>query len=321
MTFFFTLPQTLLRQLAIRELSLERKFIFIPESETSTTGRDNDQNFLISTKLLKKIRPNARITLGTEEDLAFARASDGIGDELLRTSNAYEKRVTGHWEYLVQHSCLGWESVNLRGVLHPLMLARSLVRSNRRFKGKSFRKVFVYAGENEIKLRRSWQPLRKIQVIPHDMMANVARLASSVVEIEKKFVISSGVAIFLPAGNCEQDFKKTISWVKKNDLSLVVKAHPQQKYNLGILPESLKDFEKQHFLLVDNSIPAEIIIEKCNPIAIFGPPSTIKYYSRSKYHEYIPDQWPQLLEAKLIQTYRELLLGNGNFPFLPIINL
>lgn len=310
MTFFFSLPQSLLRQLSINFESDETEYVFVPESKSSKTGRDNKENFEISKEILKATLPNASLSTHTSAKPPVIKEKDGIGEELLRIK-PYEWILATNCKYVVQHSCFGWESISARALFHPNLLLRGIVRTKKLYRRNKFAKIYVYAGISAKKMRHSIKPWQKISIIQHEDLAEICKKASVINKLSSSCDLSGNEQdrILIIASGDFTDLYQEISHSSSFLYSqIIIKLHPQQE---SYLPDFL---DSRSFTVQSRSVPAELVIEKYKPKVVYGVQSTVQYYAHEKYKIYTPKNWRYSQESELLAKYR-LVLDQPKFRF------
>jgi hypothetical protein len=313
MTFFFTLPQTLLRQLSTEPGKQETQYVFVPESFKSQTGRDCKDNFQISSAILRKNSKSKGLKYHGGVYPPAVSKDDGIGDELLRGHRVYGWELKTVCQYVIQHSCFGWEATKLKVFSKPTLYLRAFKRTRKRFKEVVYSKIFILGGKNQerIKLYETIHPWRKMIQISPEVFYQVCLSASreslsKKVPEELEYQDSKIYYFFLPAGECQSTLVQVVNLAKLDNAYVIFKPHPQQTFSInGQYLEENSDV----IIIEDKSIPAEVLICRYEPINVFGPPSTIEFLGFANYIKYYPNNWKQENEARLLERYRNVLQG------------
>jgi hypothetical protein len=301
MAFYFSLPQTLIRYFASDISKNEHDLIFVPESPYSNTTRNNNENLNISRKILYILNPNTQLQVWDHKNPPHLISTDGIGNELLRGIPTYQWELQAEVQYIIHHSALGYEGINLNIITKPNYLYRAIKRMNKYYNRIRFEFFFMYCGKDNTKLNLTVRPWERIQVINHSQLIDICRKLTKLIEPINKnnFKNSNQNLLLLGAG----DFTKVIKYIENRErlskMNIYIKNHPQQKSHLV-------DFKKLNntFFIENKSLPVEIYIELLKPAAVIGPQSSLNWFCEMPYLKYYPDDWGVKTEAELIDKYR-----------------
>ncbi len=310
MTFFFSLPQSLLRQLSINFENIETEYVFVPESKSSKSGRDNKENFEISEEILIATSPNASLSIHTSATAPDIKEKDGIGEELLRLKS-YEWILATSCKYVVQHSCFGWESISGRALFYPKLLLRGIVRTKKLYRRNIFAEIYVYAGISAKKMRHSIKPWQKISIIKNEDLAEICKRASVINKLSSDLDLSGNEQekiLIIASGDFTDLYQEILRSRRFFGSHIIIKQHPQQ---VTQLPDFL---DSRTFIVQNKSVPAELVIEKYKPQVVYGVQSTVQYYAHEKYKIYTPKDWRYSQESELLAKYR-LVLDQPKFRF------
>jgi len=309
--FYFSLPQTLLRQLAaLGKVAGEYKYVFVPEAQHSKSGRDNKANLEISREILLSTLNASDLLVSVPTNPLNVTHLDGIGDELLRGVPVYGREAPSTCDYIVQHSCLGWEGMNLRAFVRPDLITRAVKRTLKRYKRTNFSKLWMYTGTSDLSLRQTRDVSQRVSTITHFQLANICRM------IDQNSSFFSGVPrgdslerksiLFLPTGRCQNSFNQVLELAQREKCTVYIKTHPQQTASFKIDFFALRS---RVVLVSDESVPVELLIQRLAPRWIIGPRSSIEYFCEAEYLVYEPEYWQQEQEASLLDKYRRILTG------------
>jgi hypothetical protein len=306
MSFYFTLPQTLIRYFASDVSKHKDTLIFIPEGKLSTTGRDNVANYEICKQIVNIIAPTTKLRYWSNQLIApNLSLSDGIGDEILRNSPTYPWKIRGSVNYIVQHSALGYAGVNIKILRSPKFFARAAMRTHKHYQDIKFKRFLMYCGSTNTQLTFTNKPWHKIQIIKHSNLLEVCeKLKIIVPEFDQLFKSNkndtNGNLLLLATGDYSHELKKIRENILLSKLSLYIKDHPQQSSRL------MNKFELQNTRFLSNkSIPVELYICLLKPQIVIGPKSSVNFFCDMPYKEYTPLDWPVETEANLIDMFRK----------------
>lgn len=309
MAFYFSFPQTLIRQLSWSRDLKQEDYIFVPEMKGSKTGRSNRQNFLISQNILNSLDVKKKLVLYNNSSRApKVLKTDGIGDELTRGIRVYGWKIAGRVNYVVQHSALGWEGINRKILLYPSYYIRALKRTYFRYKGLRYKTLVMYCGIKNLKLRETLHPWRKIELITHESLVDV--IDDIILGISdfldfpksKKSKENSGILFLLTA-----DYVETLNQIVQKNLSKIIyiKAHPQQKF----MKPSGAHLNKV-VLLKNRHIPIELYMRALRPKKVIGPKSSVSLFCAVPYLTYFPLNWKIESEAFVTSKFRDIIGGH-----------
>jgi hypothetical protein len=312
MAFYFSLPQTLIRHISWGGSLKQEDYIFVPEMKGSKTGRSNRQNFLISKLILNCLSMKKKLTIYNNSSGApKLLCTDGIGDELTRGISVYGWRIEGKVNYVIQHSALSWEGVNRNILLYPSYYIRALKRTYPRYKGLRYKKIVMYCGIKNVKLRETLRPWRKIETIAHksliDFIDDITSEISSFLDLPKsKSQKSKRGILFLLTADYTNAFNKI---VRDNQSELIyLKAHPQQKFM------KLNHINLDKIIVLENRhMPIEFYIRILKPKKVIGPKSSVSLFCTMPYLTYYPANWKIESEALVAAKFREII-GGCNVP-------
>ncbi len=300
MTFFFSFPQTLLRQLSIDFDRMETEYVFVFESSSSPSGRDNRENFEISKEILKLISPKATLLSHNEKVPPEIKMNDGIAEELLRL-RSYDWIINAKCRYLVQHSCFGWESINAKALLYPRLFLRAIRRTKKLHRRNRFDSLYVFAGQKPMNLRYSIKPWKKVSIIIMDDLAKVCKKASAIPQLQprqKLDQLMNKAIVIIASGDLNLLYQDLIHRPDLLDYQIFIKQHPQQESRL---PDTL---DPRTHVVSNRNVPAELVIEKYEPELVYGVKSTVQYYFNERYVIYTPLDWRYSQESNLLAEYR-----------------
>lgn len=308
MPFYFTLPQTLIRYFATDASKSEKNLIFLPEGKLSNTGRDNFANFKISKQIISVIAPHVKLEYWNNSLTApNLNLNDGIGNEILRGQPTYPWNIHGEIDYIVQHSALGYEGVNLKILISPQFLFRAFKRVQKYYNGIKFKRFLMYCGINEIQLFFVSRPWHKIQIIKHVNLFKVCEELKIIVPeyhqiLKKNNSKTNGNLLLMATGDYSNELKKIKENTLLSQLTVYIKSHPQQSSRL------INDFELKNLTFLSNkSIPIELYICILRPKIVIGPKSSVHLLCQVPYIEYCPLDWPIESEANLIDKFRRII--------------
>ena len=308
MTFYFSLPQTLIRQLSMSELYRSEKYVFVFEKKESGTGRDNHLNYLTAKKILLALFPDKKLLVYKNTRFAPKISKhDGIGDELLRNRRVYGWKLTGEVDYIIQHSTLSWEGINLKILLHPSFLIRAVKRTYKRYRWVSYRRFVMYSGKRNMALRETLRPWKKIELILHESFMctidNVLKYYPKIISLPR-VLINPGKnnLLFLPTADYTIALNSMIRKKLGSGYKIFFKAHPQQR-----VKKLDKILARKVIVIKDSYTPVEFYIRALKPKEVVGPKSSIYLFCEMPYTEYEPASWNIELEALLASRFRKIL--------------
>lgn len=310
MTFYFSFPQTLIRQLSMNELRSDEEYVFVFEKRRSGTGRDNYNNYLTSKKILSALLSDKKISIYKDSRIAPKISKhDGIGDELLRNRmvKVYGWELIGEVSYVVQHSALGWEGINSRILLHPYFFLRAFKRTYKRYKWVSYKRFVMYSGKKNIALRETIRPWKKIELISHKSITStidkVLKCYPEIISLPKVLINpAKDNLLFLPTADYTSALNSIIYKKLGSGHKIFFKAHPQQKM------KRLDEFYSRKVILIkDSYTPVEFYIRALNPKEVIGPKSSVYLFCEMPYTEYEPASWNIQLEALVTSRFRKIL--------------
>jgi hypothetical protein len=310
MTFYFSFPQTLIRQLSMGQLYHYEKYVFVFEKKGSGTGRNNHYNYLTSKKILSALLPDKKLSIYKNHRFAPKISKhDGVGDELLRNRNTrvYGWELIGEVNYIIQHSTLGWEGINLKILLHPFFFLRAYKRTYKRYRRVSYKRFIMYSGKKNIALRETLRPWKSIELILHESFLEnidkVLKFNPKIINLPKGLINQTkNNLLFLPTADYTYALNSTIHEKLERGQKIFFKAHPQQKTN------KLGNFYSRKVIEIkDNSTPVEFYIRALKPKEIVGPKSSIYFFCEMPYAEYEPVSWTIHLEALVTSKFRNII--------------
>lgn len=303
MTFFFSLPQTLLRQLSINNSQREIDYVFVFESTDSTSGRDNYENFEISKEILRELLPDASLNVYRGDVPPSITQNDGVGEELLR-SKSYGWTLTTSCMYIVQHSCFSWESINLHSLLAPSLFLRAILRTRKLYRRNRFKRIYVYAGSRIKNLRHSLRPWQRIYIIDKKSLEIACKKATGIKQLHSRQFCDDrekNSILIMASGNFADIYHEVCNRHDPIDNQIIIKQHPQQE---SFLPELLDD---RTYIVTNRHVPAELVVEKYKPVFVYGSKSTLEYYLEGRYRVYDPILWRYSRESDLLARHRQLM--------------
>jgi len=308
MTFYFSLPQTLIRQLSMNELYSSEEYVFVFEKKESGTGRDNHHNYLLSKKILSALFPDKNLLVYKNSSSAPKISKrDGIGDELLRNRRVYGWELTGEVDYIIQHSTLSWEGINLKILLHPSFLIRAVKRTYKRYSRISYKRFIMYSGKRNMALRETLRPWKKIELILHESFIGtidkVLKCYPKIINLPKVLINpAKNNLLFLPTADYTFALNSIIHKKLGSGHKIFFKAHPQQK------AKRLDNFYARKIIVIkDSYTPVEFYIRALEPKEVVGPKSSIYLFCEMPYTEYEPVSWNIQLEALVTSRFRKIL--------------
>ena len=308
MTFYFALPQTLIRQLSMSELYPSEKYVFVFEKKENDTGRDSHHNYMISKKILSALFPDKKLLVYKNPRFAPKISKhDGIGDELIRNIRVYGWELTGEVDYIIQHSTLSWEGINSKILLHPSFLLRAVKRTYKRYRRVSYKRFIMYSGIRNMPLRETLRPWKKIELILHESFIGtvdkVLKCDPKIINLPKVLINpSKNNLLFLPTADYTFALNSIIQKKLESGHKIFFKAHPQQKV------KRLDNFYARKIIVIkDSSTPVEFYIRALKPKEVVGPKSSVYLFCEMPYTEYEPVSWNIQLEALVASRFRKIL--------------
>jgi len=308
MTFYFALPQTLIRQLSMSELYPSEKYVFVFEKKENGTGRDSHHNYMISKKILSALFPDKKLLVYKNPRFAPKISKhDGIGDELIRNIRVYGWELTGEVDYIIQHSTLSWEGINSKILLHPSFLLRAVKRTYKKYRRVSYKRFIMYSGKRNMPLRETLRPWKKIELILHESLIGtvdkVLKCDPKIINLPKVLINpSKNNLLFLPTADYTFALNSIIQKKLESGHKIFFKAHPQQK------AKRLDNFYARKIIVIkDSSTPVEFYIRALKPKEVVGPKSSVYLFCEMPYTEYEPVSWNIQLEALVTSRFRKIL--------------
>jgi hypothetical protein len=309
MTFYFSLPQTLIRQLSMNELCHYEKYVFVFEKKGSGTGRNNHHNYLTSKKILLALLPDKRLSIYKDPHNApKISRHDGVGDELLRNRRVYGWELIGEVNYIIQHSALSWEGINFKILLHPFFFLRAFKRTYKRYKRVSYKRFIMYSGKRNMALRETLRPWKKIELILHESFIStidkVLKGYPKIINLPKVLINpAKNNLLFLPTADYTFALNSIIHQKLGSRHKIFFKAHPQQKM------KKLDNFYARKIIVIkDSYTPVEFYIRALKPKEVVGPKSSIYLFCEMPYTEYEPVSWNIQLEALVASKFRKIIV-------------
>jgi hypothetical protein len=254
-------------------------------------------------EILRAVSPKAWLESHSGNTPPDIAETDGIGEELLR-SKSYDWILTTRCKYVVQHSCFGWESINVRSLFYPNLLLRAILRTRKLYRNNKFKEIYVYSGARLKTLRHSVNPWRKICIIDKKSFEEICRQASTIEKLQSEVDLNGSdnkTIIIVASGDFTDLYHQITQTSDSSEYQILIKQHPQQESRL---PDFLNS---KTYLVPNKSVPAELVIEKYNPHIIYGVKSTVQYYSYENYRIYNPSNWRYSQESDFLARYRMAL--------------
>jgi hypothetical protein len=292
----------------MNELYSSEEYVFVFEKKESGTGRDNHHNYLLSKKILSALFPDKNLLVYKNSSSAPKISKrDGIGDELLRNRRVYGWELTGEVDYIIQHSTLSWEGINLKILLHPSFLIRAVKRTYKRYSRISYKRFIMYSGKRNMALRETLRPWKKIELILHESLIGtvdkVLKNDPKIINLPKVLINpAKNNLLFLPTADYTFALNSIIHKKLGSGHKIFFKAHPQQK------AKRLDNFYARKIIVIkDSYTPVEFYIRALEPKEVVGPKSSIYLFCEMPYTEYEPVSWNIQLEALVTSRFRKIL--------------